>query len=64
MLREELGIAIIDAEVEPHERAVARLSSSAPAETVAAGWAAGRRLTLPDAVAFALERTAGLDRPS
>ena len=64
MLREELGIAIIDAEVEPHERAVARLSSSAPAETVAAGWAAGRRLTLPDAVAFALDRTAGLDRPS
>ena len=63
-LREELGITIIDAEVEPHERAVARLGAGASADTVATAWAAGRRLTLPDAVAFALERTAAPGRPS
>ena len=63
ILREELGITIVDAEVEPHQRAVARLGSTGAATAaVAAAWTAGRRLTLSDAVAFALERTVAPDR--
>jgi predicted ATPase/class 3 adenylate cyclase len=61
-LRQDLGISLTDAEVEPHERAVARIDGALEGDALSAAWTAGRRLTLPDAVAFALGRTVGRGR--
>jgi len=57
-LRDLLGIALVDTEIGAHERAMERLGSPDVGGAVAIAWAAGRCLTLPDAIAFALDRTA------
>jgi predicted ATPase len=57
-LREELGLTLCGAELEAHNRAIAAIRATTDEDVVEAALAAGRHLSLPDAVAFALERTA------
>jgi len=61
-LREQLGISLVDTEIDPHERAIERLGSPLAEGALATVWTAGRCLSLPDAIAFALDRTASPDR--
>lgn len=57
-LRDQLGISLVDTEIEAHDRAMERLGLPQAEGALANAWAAGRCLSLPDAIAFALDRTA------
>jgi predicted ATPase/serine/threonine protein kinase len=56
-LREELGLTLSGAEADAHERAVADIRASMDTGGLIAALAAGRDLSLADAVALAIEQT-------